>query len=187
MILAYEVLAVAAALLALGAVLWPYLALRAAMAAVTRSVLWLRVEGGPVPPAGPLLMVTGPAGHLGWLNLLAACPRRVRFLVLAGWGRAGVTGWLLRRAGAIVPDGPDDDALRRALDRAGDALRSGEVVCLFAEGCRTSDGHFWAYSRAFASLPAAPVLPAAMLQPTGSLFAMHGERFIVSWPTGFAS
>jgi acyl-[acyl-carrier-protein]-phospholipid O-acyltransferase/long-chain-fatty-acid--[acyl-carrier-protein] ligase len=61
------------------------------------------------------------------------------------------------------------------------------VVCVFAEGYRTADGHYWSYSRTFAALPAVPVVPVAMLQPRGSLLAMHGDRFVSNWPTTFPS
>ena len=166
--IALGVLAGAVALFALAAAVWPYLGLRMAMAIITRSVLWLRVRGG-VPATGPLLLLSGPVSYLGWLNLLAACPRRVRFLVLAGWGRIGLTGWLLRRAGAIVPDGPTEADLQRALARAPRPCAAARRSACSPRGIGTADGHYWNYSRLFAALPTVPVLPVAMLQPRGSL------------------
>ncbi|MBY0231457.1 MAG: hypothetical protein K2W96_19405, partial [Gemmataceae bacterium] len=67
-------------LLLLGLV-WPYALLRLLMAPLTRSVLWLRVSGRL--PAGPFVLLSSPYNPLGWLLLLAASPRRLRFLVLA--------------------------------------------------------------------------------------------------------
>src|SRR5262245_22330842 len=99
-------LALVAAAFVLVASVWPYLGLRLAMAILTRSVMWLRVRGRScVPRTGPVLLVCSPLSYLGWLLILTACPRRVRFLILAGWTDQGVPGWLLRRAGAITPTG----------------------------------------------------------------------------------
>lgn len=188
MIVCLWVLAGTVAVLVLIALFAPYAGLRLAMAAVTRSVLWLRVfDRANVPPSGPLLLLSAPLSYLAWLILLSACPRRVRFLILAGWVRRGLPGWLLARAGAIVPAGTDSAAVEAALARARRALEQGEAVCVFAEGCRTSDGVLWEYSRVFAALPAVPVLPVVLLQPQGSLFAMHNERFVSKWPPSLPS
>src|SRR5262249_53173404 len=118
--------AAVAALLLVGT-LRPYVALRMLMAVPSRSLFWLPVGGRQPPPAsGPVLLVANPVGPLGWLFFLAACPRRVRFLVLAGWTHHGLVGWRLRRAGAITP-APDDTSAEPALALAREALARGEV------------------------------------------------------------
>ena len=64
----------------------PYTAVWLAMLVLTRSLLWLRSRGrAHVPATGPVLLLCNPLSYLGWLLLLTACPRRVRFLILAGW------------------------------------------------------------------------------------------------------
>ena len=109
----------ALASLSLMGLLWPYALLRLVMALLTRSVLWLRSAGAAsLPSSGPFVLLCSPLSYLGWLLLLAASPRRLRFLVLAGWGRKGWPGWLLRQAGAIVVRG---DAIEAALAQARDA------------------------------------------------------------------
>ncbi|NBO91411.1 MAG: acyl-[ACP]--phospholipid O-acyltransferase, partial [Planctomycetia bacterium] len=175
-----------AGLTVLTACVRPYFGLRLLMALIGHSLLWLRVEGRSRMPSGPLLLLSGKRNFLSWLHLLAASPRRVRFLMLAGWSRAGLVGWLLRRAGAIVPPSGDDAALRQALKQAGDAIRAGEVVCLFAEEIRTSNGESWSYSRIFDALPRVPVLPVAVLEPHGSLFVLENKRVYRQWPQWFA-
>ena len=60
-------------------ILRPYTAVRVAMFALTRSLLWIRNEGqSHVPTTGPALLVCNPLSYLGWLLILTACPRRVR-------------------------------------------------------------------------------------------------------------
>ncbi len=182
--------ALAVALLAV-AWMWPYLGLRLLMVVLTRSLLWLRVAGrAVVPRSGPLVVVSTPLNYLGWLVLLAACPRRLRFVVLAGWARQGLPGLLLRRIGAVVPAGADQAALERALERASEALARGEAVCLFAEACRTQDGRVLTYQQAFDKVVthqgrpvAAPVAVFCLHQPRGHLFSMHGGRFVRKRPS----
>jgi acyl-[acyl-carrier-protein]-phospholipid O-acyltransferase/long-chain-fatty-acid--[acyl-carrier-protein] ligase len=173
------------------ALLWPYATLRILMWLVAHSLLWLRTAGRQVVPLrGPLLLVCAPLSYLGWLVVLVACPRRLRFVVLAGWAHQGLPGWLLRRINAITPTGTDQAALERTLDQAGDALARGEAVCLFAEACRTSDGQLLAYQRAFeqvASRVSAPVVAVCLHQPHGSLFSMHSGKFVRKWPSEIPS
>jgi acyl-[acyl-carrier-protein]-phospholipid O-acyltransferase/long-chain-fatty-acid--[acyl-carrier-protein] ligase len=167
--------------------LWPYAGLRLLINILTRSLLWLRVDGRHlVPRSGPLLLVCNPASYLAWLVILAACPRRLRFVILAGWTHRGLVGWLLSRIGAITPTGADPADLERTLDRAGAALAAGEAVCLFAEACRTQDGQLLTYQRAFEQIAArqpAPVIVVSLHQPRGSLFSMHSGQFVRKWPS----
>jgi acyl-[acyl-carrier-protein]-phospholipid O-acyltransferase/long-chain-fatty-acid--[acyl-carrier-protein] ligase len=194
-------LVAAVAIVLLVGTLWPYVGLRMLMAVLSRSAFWLRVGGRQhLPASGPVLLVANSVGHLGWLFFLAACPRRVRFLVLAGWTRHGLVGWRLRRAGAITP-GPDDTSAEPALARAREALARGEVVCLFAEGCTAPDGQTLRFSQLYERLvgigqlggrnaprpPAVPVVPVCLHQPNGSVFSMHKGQFIRRIPADLPS
>jgi acyl-[acyl-carrier-protein]-phospholipid O-acyltransferase/long-chain-fatty-acid--[acyl-carrier-protein] ligase len=169
----------------------PYAAVRLAMLAVTRSVLWLRAEGrANVPAKGPVLLVCNPLSYLGWLLVLAACPRRVRFVILAGWTGRGLPGWLLRRVGAVVPTGSDSIAIDDAIAWAGELLARGEAVCLFAEGCRLEDGTVYTFSQVFdrvTARAAAPVVLVALQQPRASMFGIHGGTFVRHLPPEFPS
>jgi acyl-[acyl-carrier-protein]-phospholipid O-acyltransferase/long-chain-fatty-acid--[acyl-carrier-protein] ligase len=167
--------------------LWPYAALRVIMRLLTRSLLWLRVDGRHlVPRTGPLVVVCTPLSYLGWLVLLTACPRRLRFVILAGWTRQGLPGLLLRWIGAVTPAGTDLASLEETLDRAGDALARGEAVCLFAQGCRSAGGQLVSYQHAYERITArqaSPVVAVCVQQPRGSLFSMHNGRFVRKWPS----
>lgn len=159
----------------------PYTGLRLLMALVGRSLLWQRSQGRDrVPRQGGVLLVCNPVSYLGWLLVLAACPRRVRFVILAGWTGRGWPGRLLRWAGAITPEGTDQAALDATLTRAREALARGEVVCLFAEGCRTADGQTLAFHQVCDQVRAgtgAPVVPVCVQQPQGSLLTLLDGRF----------
>jgi acyl-[acyl-carrier-protein]-phospholipid O-acyltransferase/long-chain-fatty-acid--[acyl-carrier-protein] ligase len=170
---------------------WPYVGLKLGMWLLTRSLLWLRVRGrGHLPRTGPVLLVSSPLSYLGWLLLLAASPRRIRFVILAGWTGHGLPGWLLRRAGAITTPSADPAAIEQTLARAGDALANGEVVCVFAEGCATAGGQAWTYSAVFDEViarQAVPVVPVCLHQPEGSMFTMHKGKFVRKWPAEIPS
>ncbi len=174
-------------LLLLAGWLWPYAALRVIMRLLTRSLLWLRVDGRHlVPRTGPLVVVSTPLSYLGWLILLGACPRRLRFVILAGWTRSGLAGLLLRWIGAITPSGTDRAAIEETLARASDALARGEAVCLFAQACRGSDSEVVTYQQAYERITArqaSPVIAVCVQQPRGSLFSMHKGRFVSKWPS----
>lgn len=171
--------------------LWPALAARLILAVVSRSLLWLHVRGQEnVPRRGPVLLVCNPVSYLAWTLIYQACRRRVRFLLLAGWTDRGFPGWVLRRLGAITPRGSDQTALEQTLDEAAAALARGEVVCLFAEGCRTADGGLLPYHRIFQHITArtpAPVVPVSLQQPQGSLLNLQADRFVYHVPPEWPS
>lgn len=181
MVIGLSILAALAGL----AVCFPYATLRLGMALLTRSALWLRAEGGL--PSGPVVLACTPLSYLGWLLLLAASRRRLRLLLLAGWARRGISGWLARRAGAILPQGEDSAGVESAIQLAGESLSRGEAVCVLLQDYRLACGADWTARRVLERLlsttSAQPsIVPACLLQPTGSLFAMHGGRFIWKWP-----
>lgn len=168
-----------------------YSGLRLLMTLLGRSLLWLRVSGKDnVPSTGPVLLLSPPVSYMGWLLVLAACPRRVRFVILAGWTETGLVGWLLRRAGGITPTGGDHASIEHTLLRAAEALALGEAVCLFTEGCRTSDGQTLPYPRLFDEVFAhqrATIVPVCVHQPHGSLFGTHKGKFVRKLPAEIPS
>jgi acyl-[acyl-carrier-protein]-phospholipid O-acyltransferase/long-chain-fatty-acid--[acyl-carrier-protein] ligase len=184
-------LAALVAALLLAGWIWPYVGLRLGMAILTRSLVWLRVGGREhVPASGPVLLVANPLSPLAWLLLLAACPRKVRFVVLDGWTNTGLAGRLLRRAGAITPQGTDQEAIGEALRHAREALARGEAVCLFAEGCGTSDGQVLRFSQLYEQVVrdlTVPVVPVCLLQPHGSMVRLEKGKVIYSMPPGLPS
>jgi acyl-[acyl-carrier-protein]-phospholipid O-acyltransferase/long-chain-fatty-acid--[acyl-carrier-protein] ligase len=174
-------------LLLLLAWLWPYGPLRLFLWVLTHSFLWLRVHGRRnVPARGPALLICHSVNYLAWLLVLAGQRRRIRFVLVGGWaGRWGVRQ-LLRWAGAISPEGPPGQTgLERVLQRAAEALERGELVCLFAEGWRTADGHEVPFHRAFEHITArapVPIVPVCVAQPWGALFYVSEGGLWRKWP-----
>lgn len=157
---------------------------------LTHTVYRLRVRGqANVPREGGGYVVCGAVLHLDWLLLQAACPRRIRFLLVDGF--SGFPGrWFLRRlqrwcgAFLIEPDMNQDqvDAVLRA---AGEAVTRGELVGVFTQGFKTRRECTMTYSQVLARLQEhgrAPCIGVSLDQTWGSLFLFDNGRFVLKRP-----
>ena len=155
-----------------------------------RSVYRLRVTGREnVPRRGAALLVCNQVTYLDGLLILATLRRPVRLVVFAGWTRRPLARHLLRHSGAIVLDGsatPRD--VVRALRAAADALRRGELVCIFAGGRSTASGLVLSFQRGFTQIVRrcpAPIVPVNLAQRWASLFNIVAGRLTSKWPDDF--
>jgi len=155
--------------------------LRAGLWLLGHSLFWLRTFGRDrVPAQGSVILVCHRLEYLDWLWLWLAAPRRVRCFLIAGWTRRRVAQWVIRWTGAIAVDAEADaQALTKALQLAGDALKNGEAIVLFTERGHTRGGAKWSFSellRALCQSAAVPVVPVVVDQPEGSRFGVqHGQ------------
>jgi 1-acyl-sn-glycerol-3-phosphate acyltransferase len=147
---------------------------RLLVAAVFALCFRLRVIGAQrVPDAGGALLL---ANHASYLDppLIGACLRRhLRYMARASLFRNPVFGALLRALNAFpVRRGrPDKASLRRAVAE----LAAGELLVMFPEGTRTTDGELGPMKGGFRLLvrrAGVPVVPVAI---DGSFEA---------WPSG---
>jgi 1-acyl-sn-glycerol-3-phosphate acyltransferase len=134
---------------------------RALVAILARATLDGR---GHIPAAGPLLVIANHASLVDPILLAAVFPRPLVFMAKAELFRWRPLAWALRAFGVIpVRRGHAD---RQALQRGLAALNSGQVLLVFPEGTRSSDG-FLQRAEAGVGLLAvrsrAPVLPVALL------------------------
>jgi len=77
----------------------------------------------------------------------------------------------------------------KALQTAAQAIRAGEVVCIFAEGQITRLGHLLPFRRGFERIMKdtdAPIIPVALDGVWGSIFSFHRGRFLWKWPRRMA-
>jgi acyl-[acyl-carrier-protein]-phospholipid O-acyltransferase/long-chain-fatty-acid--[acyl-carrier-protein] ligase len=165
----------------------PYGALRLFLWGLTHSLYRLHVAGrAHLPRRGPALIVCNSISYLDWVLLLAAQRRRIRFVLFAPWNRRGWLRRLVRWTGAIAVGA--DAGPRQvvgALRAARRALDAGELVCLFVEGRRTRAGFTLFFHRGYrwlARRTRAPVIPACIDQPRGSLFTLSGGQTSWRWP-----
>ncbi|MBW3629062.1 MAG: 1-acyl-sn-glycerol-3-phosphate acyltransferase [Gemmatimonadetes bacterium] len=104
-----------------------------------------RVDGPPVPPTGPVLLVANhPNSLLDPGAVSAAAGRPVRFMAKAPLFSDPRIGWLVRAAGAIPVYRRTDDASQMARNEDSfqavfDALHEGAAVGIFPEGMSHSE------------------------------------------------
>ena len=134
-----------------------------------------------LPERGFLLL----PNHISFVDTIVlqlACPRRIRYIVDEGFYRKRMLHPILRLAGCIpITSRRAKDAVRAAAE----AIRSGDVVCLFPEGQLTRSGTLLRLQRGYeliARQAEGPVVPVWLDQLWGSIFSFQGGRFFKKWP-----
>lgn len=142
-----------------------------------------------IPARGPALLA---ANHVTWIDgflLVAACPRRARFLIHAGYVNLPVIRHFARRCGLIPVPTRGPHAQRAAIQAAQQALDAGLVVGIFPEGqlSRTSmPGPFFrGFEVILKGRDAVPVVPAYLDNLWGSVLSHSDGRFFTKWPEGW--
>lgn len=156
----------------------------------TRSFYRIRIEGRDnIPERGGALFV---ANHVAYVDpplLMASTDRQIRFLQ----HRDFYNKWWMRpfrKMLGIIPIASDQGPreMIESLRAAGDAIRAGEVVCIFAEGGLTRSGNLEEFHRGFERIMRgtdAPIVPIALVGVWGSIFSYEGGRLLWKWPKQF--
>jgi 1-acyl-sn-glycerol-3-phosphate acyltransferase len=154
---------------------------------LTRTFYRVHAEGAKnLPAKGGALLV---CNHLSLIDalLLASCtPRQIRFLMYKGFYEKWWIKPLVQAMGAI----PISSELRpremlQSLRTAGEALKNGELVCIFAEGQITRIGQMLPFRRGFEKIikdVEVPIIPVALDGVWGSIFSFEKGRFIWKMP-----
>ncbi|MBI3410901.1 MAG: AMP-binding protein [Planctomycetes bacterium] len=168
-------------------VMRPILLVRVPLWLLCHSIYRLRSFGRDnVPATGPALLVCNHVSYFDWVFILAGLKRHVHFVIFAGWTKMWVLRHLLRWAGVIPIDksaGPR--AIVKSLQSAGEALKRGELVCIFAEGRFTRTGFLLPFHRGFEQIVKhhpAPIVPVCLEHVWGSIFSYWGGSLIWKWP-----
>jgi len=154
---------------------------------VTRLFYPLRVRGREnLPRRGGALLVSNHVSFVDWLLLTAAAKRPVRFLIGKEFYESPWLGPFVRVARVIpIPSALRPREVALALRRCSDAVRNGDVVCVFAEGGITRTGGLMPFQRGFERIMRgldAPIVPVAVMGVWGSLFSFAGGKFFWKWP-----
>ena len=160
-----------------------------------RFVLWLltktfyriRVDGRDnIPEKGGALFVCNHASWMDALLLLASTDRQIRFLMFKDIYEKRWIHWGARILG-VIPISAEQHPreLIQSLQTASDAIRRGEVVCIFAEGQITRIGQLLPFRRGMERIMKgveAPIVPVALDGVTGSISSYKHHRFVWKWP-----
>ena len=154
---------------------------------LTHTLYRIRVDGRDnIPPKGGALFVCNHLSLVDALLLAASTDRPIRFIMFQGIYEQRWIKPIARIMKAI----PISSELRpremlRSLQTASEAVRNGEVVCIFAEGQITRIGQLLPFRRGFERIMRdveAPIIPVALDGVWGSIFSFEKGRFIYKLP-----
>src|ERR1700691_3582776 len=155
--------------------------------AATHSVYRIRVEGRDnIPETGGALFVSNHMSLVDALLLIASTDRSIRFLMFKGIYDLPYVKPFAKMIRAI----PISSELRpremlQSLRDATNAIRAGEVVCIFAEGQITRIGQLLPFRRGFERIMKgvdAPIVPVNLDGVWGSIFSFERGRLLWKLP-----
>ena len=142
-----------------------------------------------IPPKGGALFVCNHVSFMDALLLMASTDRPVRFMMFKGIYEQP---WIkpFARILSVIPISSEQRPreMIHSLQTASDAIRTGEVVCIFAEGQITRIGHMLPFRRGFERIMKdvdAPIIPVGVDGVWGSIFSFAKGRFLWKLPRRF--
>jgi len=164
--------------------------LRLVLWIVTRTVYRIKIVGRDnIPEKSGALFVCNHLSYVDALLLLASTDRHIRFMMYKGiYDRPYIKPFA--RVLKIIPISADlrPREMIQSLRTAGDAIKSGQVVCIFAEGQMTRIGQLLPFRRGFERIMRgveAPIIPVALEGVWGSIFSFEKGRFVWKMPRHF--
>jgi acyl-[acyl-carrier-protein]-phospholipid O-acyltransferase/long-chain-fatty-acid--[acyl-carrier-protein] ligase len=167
--------------------LLPQASLRFLVWLLSLTVYRVRVFGREnLPREGGALLVPN---HVTWIDgflLMLTSSRPIRMVAWAA--NIERRPWIKRLAdlfGVIPIDPTKPKLIVAALRTAREALKAGELVCIFPEGGLTRSGQVQAFKPGMMKIldgTGAPVIPVYLAGLWGSIFSFKGEKFFWKWP-----
>jgi acyl-[acyl-carrier-protein]-phospholipid O-acyltransferase / long-chain-fatty-acid--[acyl-carrier-protein] ligase len=138
-----------------------------------------------IPAHGGALLVPNHMSFVDVLLLLAASPRPIRFLMFQELYDLWLIRPFARMMGAIPIANVRPRETIRSLRIASDAVRQGELVCIFAEGEMSRTGQMLPFHRGMERIMKgvdAPIIPVNLHGVWGSIFSFERNRFVWKIP-----
>ena len=167
--------------------LLPDALLRFVLWLVTNTVYRIRVVGRDhIPAKGGALFVCNHLSFADALLLIGAIDRPIRFLMLKSIYEQRLIHPFAKILGVIpISSEQRPRELLHSLQVAGDAIRNGEIVCIFAEGQITRIGQLLTFQRGFERIMKnvdAPIIPVALDGVIGSPTSFEQGRMVRRLP-----
>jgi acyl-[acyl-carrier-protein]-phospholipid O-acyltransferase/long-chain-fatty-acid--[acyl-carrier-protein] ligase len=174
---------------ALAYVLWllPDSLIRLVLWIAAHTIYRLDLKGQEnIPARGGALLTPN---HSSWVDavlLIAATDRPIRFLMFRGVYEHPLIkpfAKILKIIPIASDQGPRE--MIHSLREASEALRNGEVVCIFPEGEITRIGQMLPFRRGFERIVKGidvPIIPVNIDGIWGSIFSFSGGHFLWKWP-----
>lgn len=166
---------------------------------ILRFLVWILVntlyrvrENGleHVPEQGPALLVCNHVSYMDALVIAGSIRRPVRFVMHHRIYEIPFLHFIFRLAGtiAIASEREEPGIKEAAFKQIADALRNGELVCIFPEGTITRNGQLSRFQpgtdRILRDVPV-PVVPLALQGLWGSFFSRKDGNAMLKWPRRF--
>ena len=142
----------------------------------------VRVIGRHNIPAGAGLVICNHLSYVDAVVLQIASPRILRFIIFGGAVKSPVARFFFRAAG-VIPVAPNK--AMKGIRLAWDAIKAGELVCVFPEGAISRTGQLMELKRGFgliSELAKVPVVPAFIDGLWGSIYSFAGNRYLWKSP-----
>jgi len=154
---------------------------------LTHSLYRIRVAGREnIPQKGGALFVCNHFSMVDALLLLASTDRFVRFIMFKDIYEKPLIKPFARILGVIpISSQQRPREMIKSLQEASDAIKRGEVVCIFAEGQITRIGQMLPFRRGFERIMKdieAPIIPVALDGVWGSIFSFADGKFYWKFP-----
>jgi acyl-[acyl-carrier-protein]-phospholipid O-acyltransferase / long-chain-fatty-acid--[acyl-carrier-protein] ligase len=168
-------------------ILLPDSLLRFVMWALTRTVYRIHIIGRDnIPAKGGALFVCNHVSFVDAMFLLASTDRQVRFMLFKDYYERPHIKPFARILGMIpISSEQRPRDMIQSLRAASDAIRAGDVVCIFAEGQITRIGQLLPFRRGFERIMKdvdAPIIPVGLDGIWGSIFSFDKGRFLWKIP-----
>jgi acyl-[acyl-carrier-protein]-phospholipid O-acyltransferase/long-chain-fatty-acid--[acyl-carrier-protein] ligase len=152
------------------------------MRLVGRIFYKVKVIGRDNMPSEGALVLCNHLSYVDAVVLQIASPRPLRFVAFAGFAKSPLVRFLFRAAG-VIPVNPNKPL--KGIRLAWDALKAGELVCVFPEGAISRTGQLMELRRGFETIVQhshVPVVPAAIDGLWGSIYSFAGNRYLWKSP-----
>src|SRR3974390_1894487 len=139
-----------------------------------------------IPARGGALLTPNHASWVDAILLIAATERPIRFLMFRGVYEYWLIHPFAKMLNIIpIPIDQSPGEVIHSLRIASEALRNGEVVCIFPEGEITRIGQMLPFRRGFERIIKGidvPIIPTNIDGIWGSIFSFSGGHFLWKWP-----
>jgi len=153
----------------------------------THTLYRIHTKGGEnVPARGGAMLCPNHSSMVDGVLLIASTDRPIRFLMFKG----SYEHWLVKpfaKIMGVIPiasnQGPRE--LIHSLRAATDALKNGELLCIFPEGQMTRIGQMLPFRRGLERIMKgvdAPIIPVHIDGVWGSIFSFAGGKFLWKFP-----
>ncbi|MEE8424733.1 MAG: AMP-binding protein, partial [Elusimicrobiota bacterium] len=161
--------------------------IRMAFYPIAHLIYSIQVEGASnIPVHGPALIVANHVSHIDPILISAAGQRPIRFLMYRPYFEIPVANWFFRMMRCIpISEGDTPRAMLASFKIAREALKAGELVCIFAEGEITRHGQMLRFKKGYERLVRGldvPIVPAHLDRVWGSIFSYERGRFLFKRP-----